>query len=236
VICKVKVFCLLAFVAFWVDVFAQPANDDCNKATVIPSGKSYCSGDNQFTTSGATSSFTGSGNDVWFAFTPRDAYDLFVTVYGSGNGGTLQSPVINMFSDCSFSTGLVGSSNSANNVTTFYQGGLKVGRTYYFNVSGSNSGSFKLCLQNQNAPVKPGQDCNTARFLCSMDAVRETNISGAGNNPDEAAGTCMDVGSTNTESNSAWFKWKAANSGSLVFTITPTVVSDDLDWACSTWE
>jgi gliding motility-associated-like protein len=219
---------------FTKSAIAQPRNDNCATPVGLASAKEFCSTNNQYTTAGATSSFIGSGDDVWFSFTPRDAYDLFITIYGEGNGGSLRSPAIKMFNDCSLSNSVVGSSNSTNNVTTFYVGGLNIGKTYYFSVSGSNTGTFKLCFQNQNAAVKPGQDCSTARFLCSMESVRESNISGAGNNPDEGIGTCMqntvNGRHPNTETNSAWFKWTAANNGTLVFTITPTVITDDLDW------
>lgn len=178
---------------------------------------------------------SGSGNDVWFSITPRNGYDLFITIYGEGSGGTLKNPVVKLFNDCSSGLTVVGSSNSVNNVTTFYAGGLSIGRTYYFSVSGSNTGSFKLCYQNQIAGIRPGQDCGTAKFLCSMDVLRETNISGAGFNPDEAAGSCLqnnnaDGSHPNSETNSVWYKWRSANNGSLVFTITPTVSTDDLDW------
>lgn len=198
--------------------------------------KSFCSANGQFSTINATSSFVGSGEDVWFAITPRHAYDLFITVYGEGQGGTLQAPLIKIFSDCNSLQSVPGSSNSADNVTTLYIGGLVLGRTYYLNVSGSNTGTFKLCYQNQNAPVKPGQDCSTARVLCSMESVRETNTSGAGDNPDEAVASCLnnpnpDGTHPNTETNSVWYRWTAGNNGSLVFTITPTVTMDDLDWA-----
>ncbi|HCN83851.1 MAG TPA: hypothetical protein DIT07_09555 [Sphingobacteriaceae bacterium] len=225
---KIALF-LLLFSPFLA--FAQSANDNCSTAISIPSGKSFCSSDGQYSTAGATSSFTGSGNDVWFTFIPLDGYDLFTTVYGAGNGGTLQSPTIKIFSNCISAGGtlnqVIGTSTSVNNVTTLYTGGLKPGTTYYISVSGSNSGTFKLCTQNQSAPVKPGQDCATAKFLCSMESVRESNITGGGNDINEGAGSCFQGFQ---ETNTAWFKWTAANNGSLVFTLTPTVTTDDLDW------
>ena len=220
-----------------VFAFAQSSNDNCNTAVAIPSGKSFCSSDGQYTTAGATSSYSGSGNDVWFTFIPLDGYDLFTTVYGAGNGGTLQSPSIKIFSNCISGNGtfnqVVGTTTTFNNVTTSYVGGLKPGQTYYISVSGSNSGTFKLCTQNQSAPIKPGQDYDTAKHLCSMESVRESNITGGGNDLNEPAGTCMDIRSPQAptiETNSAWFKWAAANNGTLVFTITPTVNTVDLDW------
>jgi gliding motility-associated-like protein len=218
-------------------VFAQPANNDCGGAISIPSGKSFCSGDAQYTTVNATPSYTGSGSDVWFTFTPRDAYDIYITVYGAGNGGsgTLQAPQIKFFTNCVGPGGtynqLGGSPVTSNNVTTLYEGGLKIGQLYYISVIGSNTGTFKLCIQNPTNAVKPGQEGTTAKRICSTETVREYNVTGAGSNPNEAAGTCMDNhDGQNTETNSAWFKWTAANNGTLVFTITPTVTTDDLDW------
>lgn len=228
---SLKQIALLILLIIPVFAAAQLVNNECSTAIAIPSGKSFCSSDGQYTTAGASASFNGSGNDVWFSFTPLDGYDLFTTVYGAGNGGTLQSPSIQIFSNCISGAGtfnqVIGTTTTANNVTTLYTGGLKLGTTYYISVSGSNAGTFKLCTQNQTAPVKPGQDYPTAKFLCSKESVRESNISGGGSNVNEASVGCMQG---YQETNSAWFKWIAANNGSLVFTLTPTVISDDLDW------
>ena len=79
--------------------------------------------------------------------------------------------------------------------------------------------------------VKPGQDCSTASFICSTSPISAQNVTGAGANNDEAKGTCLSVPGQVSESNSAWYKWEAANSGTLyVYTVIPTDTLDDIDW------
>lgn len=202
---------------------AQSIVKDCTFGKAIPKTVDYCSGNDEFDNTNANKS-------AWFQFTAT-AFDVNISVSGAGSGGTLTSPQIQLYSDCS-GTELVGAILSANNVTSLYKGGLVIGNTYYIAVTGSNNatGTFKLCLNNYNPVIKPGQDCATASFLCSTAAISQQNVVGAGLNNDEAKGTCLSTPGQVSESNSVWYKWKAANNGTLVFTITPTNVKDDIDW------
>ncbi|MXV17486.1 gliding motility-associated C-terminal domain-containing protein [Hufsiella ginkgonis] len=233
----VKKFTLLIFFCLFLrEAFAQtPENDECGEAIELPSEKEYCSGDNAFTSTGSTPTFKGGENDVWFTYTPRHAYDVYFTVYGEGQGGTLRSPQINMYANCAGPGGtyneVVGKSVSADNVVTLYEGQLTIGRTYYVRVSGATRGTFKICIENRDSPVRAGQDCISAKRLCSMETVREIDITGPGAVLNEGQGTCLVDNLGRSESNSAWYKFTAANNGTFVFTITPTVTSDDIDWA-----
>ena len=206
--------------------FGQPANDACEQAKVIENVSNYCSADKEFTTESAAD------NDVWFQFTAR-AFDVNVSVSGNtdgtGNlGGTLQNPQVELYTGCGTAQ-IVTSIVSSDNVTTLYKGGLIIGNIYYIRVSGSNSGSFKLCVNNYNPIFKPGQDCSSASVLCSKETFTQTDVSGGGMNSNEAAGTCLSAFGVNSEQNSAWYKWTAANNGTLTFVITPTA-NDDIDW------
>ena len=200
-----------------------PANDNCSNARQI-NALNYCSFGGEFTNTGATESFIGNGRDVWFKFTAV-AFEISINVIGN----TLQLPRIGMTTDCG-GTGLVGSTIVDGNTTIFTKGGLTPGQVYYFWVSGTNNntGTFELCAKNYTPPAQPGQDFSSASLLCSTASFPVINITGAGANNREAAGTCM--ASSTGESNTAWYKWTAANNGTLVFTITPTNF-DDIDWA-----
>ncbi|NEU09903.1 PKD domain-containing protein [Flavihumibacter sp. R14] len=217
---------LLIFLCLSGLTMAQPSNDACEQAKVIESVMNYCSADKEFTTENAA------GNDVWFQFTAR-AFDVNISVSGNtdgtGNlGGTLQNPEVALYLDCN-SAEIVTSKVSSDNVTTSYKGGLIIGNIYYVRVSGSNSGSFKLCINNYNPIFKPGQDCSSASVLCSKETFTQLDVSGGGMNSNEAAGTCLSAFGVNSEQNSAWYKWTAANNGTLTFVITPTA-NDDIDW------
>ena len=241
---KRKLILLLSMFFWFAAVKAQaPANDNCSGAIDLSNAHNFCSDNGAYTNVNATPSglaksqfWPADGNDVWFKYTAI-AFDLNMTVTGNENGsGTLNSPLIAIYSttDCSNFSELIGSVSNGATLTTLYKGGLTIGQTYYIRVSAAsnNTGTFKICVSNYNPVLKPGQDYSTASILCTKDAFTQTNVSGAGSNNRESAGTCLDNGASTApiEANSAWYKWTAANNGTLTFTISPTVSGDDIDW------
>jgi gliding motility-associated-like protein len=226
--------------------FAQPANDNWDKAIPL-SEPSKCSSDGAYTTINATDEGIfgtapqwpagQSGRDVWFKFTAI-AYDVNITVTGASTGGgstggTLQNPLISLYTiestanSISFSAQVGSLATTGTGITTYYKGALTVGKTYYIRVSARNNaiGTFQLCINNYFAPLKAGQDVATASILCDKKSFTESNVSGSGTNNREAAGSCL-----LNESNSVWYEWTAANNGTLTMDITPTVNTDDIDW------
>ncbi len=226
--------------------FAQPANDSWDKAIPLTE-PSKCSADAGYSNINALDEGTfgtapqwpagQTGRDVWFSFT-ASAYDVNITVTGASTGGgttggTLQNPLIALYTiettanSLSFSAQVGSLTTTGTGITTYYKGALVVGKVYYIRVSASNNatGTFKLCLNNYFAPLKAGQDFVTSSILCDKKSFTESNVSGAGTNNRETAGSCL-----GQESNSVWYKWTAANNGTLTMDITPTVNSDDIDW------
>lgn len=213
-----------------------PANDDVKTASPLKNVTVYCSGDTSFTSTNATASgykkgslWSSEGKDIWFSFTAIGT-DITATVTGqaAGNSNTLISPSIAFYTyKDNILTEQIGSMTTEGNLTTAYKGGLMIGEIYYIRISAENdaTGSFKLCVNSYNPPNKPGQDFSSSSLLCNKDSFTELKVTGAGLNNREATGTCLSV-----ESNSAWYTWLAANNGTLGFTITPTAVTDDIDW------
>ncbi len=229
-----------------IQLWAQPANDDCANAIPIDMING-CSPVEAFTSAGATPSgfsgascFSGSQNDVWFTFTPL-ATDVTVTIVGATSGGapggTLQRPEVALYlGSCA---GTLNEQECAvdrngNNIVELYKGGLAVGVPYLIRVQAPNgeTGSFQICINNFNPPVDPGSDCLTASVLCNKESFIVQSVTGAGNDPTEANGApCFGITSgANVESNSTWFVWTAANDGDLTFTLTPLNPVDDLDF------
>lgn len=207
-------------------VAQTPSNDECSGAILINDARDFCSNTAAYSTANATASFTGSGQDVWFKFVARN-FQVKITVSGASADGTLRLPEIRLHNDCGLTTRVAPAPIQDGNTTIFNDAGLIPGRTYYISIRGSNNtGTFKLCLQNYQSEIKPGQDYTSSSLLCnSENTIKEVNITGAGSNGFETAGTCL-----GDEKHSAWYKWTAQNSGDLVFTITPTK-RDDIDWA-----
>ncbi|MHA4894139.1 T9SS type B sorting domain-containing protein [Pedobacter sp. PWIIR3] len=234
---RFSLFLYLLYPIFLELFGAVPINDDVRNATSLSSSNGYCSLDAEFSNIDATASgfqkaslWPSDGKDVWFKFTALKT-DVSATVSGKTSAmsiNTLQTPLVAFYTfNGTVLTENIGSMSTSNNTTTAYKGGLIIGMEYYIRISASNNatGTFKLCLNNYTPAIKPGQDCSTASFVCSKETFTELSLSGAGNNNQESAGTCL-----NGESNSAWYKWIAADDGTLTFTITPTSDTDDIDW------
>jgi gliding motility-associated-like protein len=223
---------------FCCDSFsAVPINDQIKDAKVLNDITGYCSGDAEHSNIDATASgfqkaffWLSTGKDIWYKFTAQKT-DINITVTGKTNtssSNTLIAPLIAIYTyDGTTLTEMIGSMATSNNLTTAYKGGLNVGTEYYVRISAeqNNTGTFKLCINNYTPAIKPGQDCATASLLCSKETISESNITGAGNNNVETAGSCISI-----ESNAAWYKWTAANNGTLTFSITPASNTDDIDW------
>lgn len=225
--------------------FAQPANDSYEKAIPLTE-PTKCSADAAYSNINATDEGAvgtasqwpagETGRDVWFKFTAI-AFDITITVTGNStgggsSGGTLRDPLIALYTIEKTGTttnysSLVGSLAVGNAISTYNKGALTVGKEYYIRVSAKNNatGTFRICLNNYFAPLKAGQDFNTASILCNKQSFSELKLEGAGLNNRETAGSCL-----GEESNSVWYKWTAATSGTLTMDIIPMVNTDDIDW------
>lgn len=225
-------------------VSAQPANDNCENAIEIVNLMG-CSAAGAFSNENATpggldapSCFSGANNDVWFSFVAI-ATDATVTITGAalqGANGTLENPEVSMYvtADCiQFNEIQCESDATGAGLVELYKGGLQVGVRYYLRVQGrgGRTGTFQLCLDNYNQPVQPGSDCIISSILCDKSTFVVQQVTGAGNDPDEAGNSsCLGGFQGNSESNSTWFTWIARTSGALTFTLTPLNASDDLDF------
>jgi len=219
--------------------FAPPLNDELINAINITNTSAYCSADAEFNNLEATASnynkalnWPSVGKDVWYKFT-ASKFDVNISVSGkidAASKNTLIAPLVALYS-FDAATGSIseqsGSQATSNNVISLYKGALTVGQVYYVRVSAANdaTGTFKLCIDNYFPPIQPGQDCGTFSVLCTKETFTQLNVTGAGANNQESAGTCL-----GKESNSAWYMFKASKPGDLTFVITPTVTSNDIDW------
>lgn len=231
----IAIFCA----KLWAN-FAPPTNDELANAINISNTTAFCSAEGAYSNTDATSSsmynkptsWIETGKDVWFKFTATK-YDVNISVSGQVNAtstNTLVNPLVALYTFETGATGiseLIGSSTTSSNVTSFYKGALIPGQIYYVRVSAANenTGTFKLCLDNYFPPMQPGQDCGSVSILCSKETFTQLNVTGTGSSRNESAGTCL-----GTESNSAWYMFKASKAGSFTFVITPTVISNDIDW------
>ena len=80
-----------------------------------------------------------------------------------------------------------------------------------------------------NAQVPTNQDCLGAIAICQNTFTESNAYSGTGNylNEIDTVTSCLKSG----EKNDVWYTFSVQTSGSLCFTITPNLASDDYDWA-----
>jgi gliding motility-associated-like protein len=237
-------FNYLLFLVLPTLVFAQPSNDNCAGTLNLQAGSQLCSPVAAYNNIAATPSGYGAAtcwgaasNDVWFSFTAV-ATDIALTIIGNQQpaaGGTLNNPQAALYLGSCVGTInqlACGNHTAGNNVVNLYKGGLIIGQTYLIRIQGENGamGSFQICLNNYNAPAQAGSDCPQAAVLCDKSPFNVASVTGAGNNNDEAASTCLGGLGTSSESNSTWFKWTCDQSGTLTFNLTPNSIADDLDF------
>jgi len=79
------------------------------------------------------------------------------------------------------------------------------------------------------AQVPTNQDCLGAIAICQNTFTESNAYSGTGNylNEIDTVSSCLKSG----EKNDVWYTFTVQTSGSLCFTITPNLPSDDYDWA-----
>ena len=245
-----KFLFFFAMILRGVVAVAQPLNDNCITATEISNPRNYCSNANAFTNIGATPSTVSSvsfclstnGADVWFSFRAL-ATDARITVQGAtmdAPTGSLRRPEAALYSgvDCATLSEIAcQKDNRSLNVIELYKGGLTPGERYYIRVQGeaARTGTFKLCMINYNPPSNITSDCSSSSVLCDKSPFGVASVTGAGTNIKELDdATCFYSNGgprTNLETNSTWFKWTCLQSGPLTFTITPSKLDDDIDFA-----
>ncbi len=226
----------------------QPANDNCENAIVISIVEGFCSEREKYTNQNATISEIAQFNclpenarDVWFKFTAI-APNIVITIIGNNSqnlsGGTLRTPEAELFFVKSCPNDLESIECAVdlegNNLVSLNKGGLVPGIEYLIRVQGSSggTGTFQLCINNFTPAFPPESDCDKSHLLCDKSTIFVEKVNGAGNNPNEGEGTCLDVDPfSNSESSSVWYKWIAASNGSLTFILTPENPADDLDFA-----
>jgi gliding motility-associated-like protein len=221
------------------------AQNSCENALPLSSLLNGCSEPGAYQNSSATPSafpnascFSALGADQWYFFI-AEASDVNITILGNvtfGNFGTLAQPEAALYQGAcdGLLQELECQSDAADlGLIELYQGGLVPGRRYFLRVRGRNNnrGSYQICLNNYFPPADPSSDCPTGTILCDKSPFYVESVTGPGEDPTEMNDApCLFFPGENVETNSSWFQWTAANTGTLVFTLSPANPLDDLDF------
>lgn len=228
----------IGLLLFSVNIHAQIDYTDCQDAFPILDPIDWCSSNAGFNNIavgasgyGGATCWNNADNDVWFSFTAF-ATAINLVIEGDAAGNTLGNPQVALYTgNCGGTINELQCESNAG-ITNLFETGLIIGQEYYIRINGSNDsqGTFKICINNYNPPVSPGQDCISGSVLCDKSPFVVQAVSGAGAEPDEANGSCLGNFGQQSENQSTWFKWTAANDGTLTFIISPLNPSDDLDF------
>lgn len=236
-----RILTFLSFVFFFAGstLLSAQSNDECSGATLIADPTNFCITPLEDNTNATASPqafpacWSNVAADLWYTFTAV-APDVAIVVKGAtptNPGGTVNSPQIALYSgDCGnlAELGCSFDNNSINNLPLFVTG-LTVGQQYYIRVDAVLSGTFQLCIKNEEVINVVSGDCPTATFVCSKSPIEVSSVFNAGNDPFEINDAACFQG-LGGESSSAWYVFTAANAGKLEFTITPNDPVDDLDF------
>jgi gliding motility-associated-like protein len=233
-----RFFLIGIFTCLSIISFAQPANDDCVNSIVISNPVAFCSGSGAYTTVGATASSTPAPacwaatiNDVWFSFTAV-ATDVSIVILGdvnNANWGTMPFPEAAIYDNCAATMEISCATDAtASGSVQLFANNLTIGQTYYIRIDSriATTGTFRICVDNYNAPANAGSDCPIGTVLCDKSAFTVQSVVGVGTLTNELpSGSCM-----GQEYASAWYKWVCDAPGTLTFTLTPNNPDDDLDF------
>lgn len=254
-----KIFYLLTLLCFLSPavVWAQPANDECVDAIMLPEQLEFCSGESSFSNINATTSLPVNDypvcieerdqiQDVWFSFVAlRNSANISVTGRTQVDPrGSLSAPQFALFEDgcAAVSAGSVGcrspfvdpQTGNVLNGTNLIYNDLEVGQTYHILVGArnGNSGTFELCVNQFDAVPEPSSDCSTGVVLCDKSPFSVDELQGAGTQNDDLLSANVICQGNPAELNSAWYKWTCDQAGSLSFTITPlgSAINEDIDF------
>jgi hypothetical protein len=237
---------IIPFFIFHQTAFSQPSNDNYTNPIVLDQVNNWCSDYGQYTNVNATAdAFPGPScwssspaHDVWFQFVAI-ATGVNIGIYGKGSsGGTLRYPRLALCSIESPSefTYVGTACNEASyfqGFTSIFTSGLVIGNTYYIRVDGTQNytGTFQLCVNNFTPSVQPGQDCNTAAFLCNKNTITQVALIGWDNNFIQVSNGCMSyMTSLSQPNNVAWYTFNIAKEGTLTISMNPNNNLDDLDF------
>jgi len=246
---KILLGCIFFHSFLYISQASVP-NDKCEEARILTNLDNWCSDSAAFTTVGAMDEGIAPATcfpqetqrDIWFSFTSRGT-NISIQVIGDtrlGKGGSLRSPQMAIYRGAcgSLTQFACISDNSApaNNVVQILSSSMLVGQKYYIRVSarGTNSGTFKLCINSYTSAGSPSGDCQSAVILCDNRPFTVSSVRDRGavlDNINDAF--CVDnLGQRAPviEEQSTWYKWTVQSAGSLTFSITPSNPSDDLDW------
>ncbi len=252
---RIRYVIVIISVILFHESTAQIINDNCFSAFNINSLRDFCSED--FTNVNATDSGElrascwdngAEESDVWYSMTPRNS-GLLLRFFGSGRNSqfSIDNVSIAIYEgrcnslsefDC------IKRNDGADDIFEKVYTQLVIGRIYYIRVSSSitDAGTFQLCLSDFVPIPEPQQDCGKGVVLCDKSSFVVEKLEGFGLIQDEANGSCLDgIGPNSlpgqmpdiTEIASVWYRWTAATSGDLTFTLFPNNEDseEDLDFA-----
>lgn len=210
-----------------------PPNDDPCAATALPINAScVMTADDNLSaanTAGVAvpSCASYSGSDVWYTVTAIESGTLNIET----TAGTLTDGGLALYSgiDCSTLTELECNDDSGPGLMPKLTSLVTAGTTYWIRMweyGGDFEGTYNICVWQDTTLTN--QDCVTATQICTT-ALFDDNSNSDGDINDLNATNkgCLASG----EHQSAWYYFQISTSGTLSFTITPDVASDDFDFA-----
>lgn len=219
------------------DLLSAQSNDDCAFAQQIVDPENFCSPANAASTLFATPSAvplppcfsSETHQDLWFWFI-AEAPNVVIVIQGNPFDG-MQGPNVALYEGSCGALNLLACESGLlfPSVAELRFEGLTPGEKYFFRVEGDVPGAFQFCVRNFFFNGTISGDCPTAIPLCDKRPFNVQAVAGPGMDPSELDEAPCFVG-VGSETNSTWYAFTAANTGTLEFRLTPNNEGDDLDF------
>ena len=209
---KLFLCCTLISCFSFLELAAQPTNDNKEQAYEIEDLLNWCSGDGQFTNVGSSEDNekvycmkNGPNYNVWFKFRATTE-NIQIVVKTGGSKGSMKFTYVGLFSEQGQSLACVEYEDEQGDVGIVH-GGLNLGNWYYISVdhqyNPKYNGSFTLCVTDElGYDYKDGAtELMNLSNWCSPNAAYTTQ----GASPDGNSAPCLTKGPNFNR----WFKFYA---------------------------
>lgn len=238
---KFKIVCNLMLLFLFVSKTAFPQGDSPCTAVSMTVNSGICGTYTNGTSVGATYSTNAANGgtptcatpgdpDVWYSFVAPLSGLITITT----NAGTIIDSGIQLYSSSNnLCTGTLAALNcndnsGPGNMSELNLCGLTGGNTYFlrlWNKGAGSTGTFSICFYVP-AITAATTNCNGATTVCN-DVAFSGNSSGAGT---QELNGC-NAGCLGGENQSSWYYFTTPTAGNVDLSITPSVATDDYDFA-----
>ncbi len=168
---------------------------------------------------------TAPADFVWYTYVTTGSANLFTITPGTLTNAEIVIYLGGCPSDAGGVQQLCKTAAGAAVLTATW--GIPVGTQVWIGIAsnGGADGTFQLCVKSTIPPAIGGQDCSTAIPLCNKNLYTQASMAQYGPSPGPTP-SCFG----NPSQQDMFIQFTITKSGTLAWTATPNVITDEFDW------